>query len=390
MRSLRVAVFTSTRADYGLLYWLMKDLQSHDAFELLTLVSGTHLSPEFGETVSAIERDGLPVTERVEMLLSSDTAAGVAKSFGLGVIGYTDALARLAPDVLVILGDRYEALAAAQTAFMLRIPVLHIHGGEVTEGAYDDAFRHCISKLSSLHFTSCEEYRQRVIQLGEQPSTVFNVGALGLDHTQRTQLLGFDELSESLGFVFNSPFFLVTYHPETLISGDNIEAFNELLGALDHFPDHQVLFTYPNADDGGRQIIALIEDYVSRQNGRCVAVPSLGQVRYLSAVKYATAVVGNSSSGVIEVPSFGVPTINIGNRQKGRIAAPSVYHCSAGCAAIKGALASAIAAKDRGDLCGQHNPYGVGGVSEKIIDILLDADLSDRAKTFFDLEETEK
>ena len=388
MRRIRVAVFTSTRAEYGLLYWLMKDLQSHDAFELLTLVSGTHLSPEFGETVSAIERDGLPVTERVEMLLSSDSAVGVAKSFGLGVIGYSDALARLAPDVLVILGDRYEALAAAQTAFMLRIPVLHIHGGEVTEGAYDDAFRHCITKFSSLHFTSCEEYRQRVIQLGEQPSTVHNVGAIGLDHTQRTQLMGLAELSESLGFAINAPFFLVTYHPETLISGDNVEAFNDLLSALDQFPDHQIIFTYPNADDGGRQIIALIEAYVLKQDGRCIAVPSLGQVRYLSAVKYATAVVGNSSSGIIEVPSFAVPTVNIGSRQKGRISAPSVYHCSAERAAIEGALASAIAAKSSGELFGLQNPYGVGGVSEKIIDILLRADLSARAKTFFDLKET--
>lgn len=388
MRRTRVAVFTSTRAEYGLLYWLMKDLQSHDAFDLLTLVSGTHLSPEFGETVSAIERDGFPVSERVEMLLSSDSAIGVAKSFGLGVIGYTDALARLAPDALIVLGDRYEALAVAQTAFILRIPVIHIHGGEVTEGAYDDAFRHCITKLSSLHFTSCEQYRQRVVQLGESPATVFNVGAIGLDHTQRTPLLGLKELSDSLGFVINQPFFLVTYHPETLTSGDNIAAFNNLLSALDQFPDHQILFTYPNADDGGRQIIALIEAYVSKQYSRCIAVPSLGQVRYLSAVKLAAAVVGNSSSGIIEAPSFEVPTVNIGNRQRGRISAPSVYHCSAELAAIEEAMARAVESKISGELSSQQNPYGVGGVSEKIIKILLGADLSVTAKTFFDMKET--
>ena len=256
---------------------------------------------------------------------------------------------------------------------MLRIPVTHIHGGEVTEGAYDDAFRHCITKLSSLHFTSCEQYRRRVVQLGESPATVFNVGAIGLDHTQRTPLLGLKELSDSLGFVINQPFFLVTYHPETLASGDNIAAFNNLLSALDQFPDHQILFTYPNADDGGRQIIALIEAYVSKQYSRCIAVPSLGQVRYLSAVKLAAAVVGNSSSGIIEAPSFEVPTVNIGNRQRGRISAPSVYHCSAELAAIEEAMARAVESKISGELSSQQNPYGVGGVSEKIIKILLGA-----------------
>ncbi len=295
----------------------LKDIQSDPDLTLQLLVSGMHLSPEFGETYKQIEKDGFSIDEKIEILLSSDSAVGTAKSMGLGVLGFADALSRLAPDVLVILGDRFEALAAAQTAMILRIPIVHLHGGEITEGAYDDAIRHAITKLSYLHGTSTEEYRQRVIQLGESPERVKNIGAIGLDHLKRASFMDTQELSESLNFSIDKPYFLVTYHPVTLGEEAPEESFQALLDALDTFPDHQVILTYPNADDGGRRIIPMLEEYARSNPERVLAIPSLGQVRYLSAVKHAAAVIGNSSSGIIEVPAFDVPTVNIGSRQKG-------------------------------------------------------------------------
>ena len=267
---MKVAVFTGTRAEYGLLYWLLKDIQDDPELVLQLLVSGMHLSPEFGETYQQIEQDGFFIDEKIEILLSSDSAVGTAKSMGLGVLGFADALNRLKPDVLVILGDRFEALAAAQTAMILRVPILHLHGGEITEGAYDDAIRHAISKLSYLHGTSTEEYRQRVIQLGEQPERVKNVGAIGLDHLKRAEFMDVAEIARSLDFPLNQPYFLVTYHPVTLADEKPEQSFNALLDALDEFKDHQVIITYPNADDGGRRIIPLLEQYAKSnpQNSR--------------------------------------------------------------------------------------------------------------------------
>ena len=319
----KIAVFTGTRAEYGLLYWLLKDIQTDEALDLQLLVSGTHLSPEFGNTYREIEQDGFTIDEKVEILLSSDTAVGVAKSMGLGVLGFTDALSRLQPDALVILGDRFEALAAAQTAMILRIPVVHLHGGEITEGAYDDAIRHAITKLSYMHCTSTDEYRNRVMQLGEAPERVKNVGAIGLDHLSRSHFLTVDELSNSLSFSLTKPFLLVTYHPVTLADEEPESSFQALLDSLDEFTEYQVILTYPNADDGGRSIIPLLENYAKNNPNRVLAIPSLGQKRYLSAVKHSAAVIGNSSSGIIEVPSFDVATINIGLRQKGRLSAKS-------------------------------------------------------------------
>ncbi|NRA82030.1 MAG: UDP-N-acetylglucosamine 2-epimerase (hydrolyzing), partial [Pseudoalteromonas sp.] len=324
---MKVAVFTGTRAEYGLLYWLLKDIQDDPELVLQLLVSGMHLSPEFGETYQQIEQDGFFIDEKIEILLSSDSAVGTAKSMGLGVLGFADALNRLKPDVLVILGDRFEALAAAQTAMILRVPILHLHGGEITEGAYDDAIRHAISKLSYLHGTSTEEYRQRVIQLGEQPERVKNVGAIGLDHLKRAEFMDVAEIARSLDFPLNQPYFLVTYHPVTLADEKPEQSFNALLDALDEFKDHQVIITYPNADDGGRRIIPLLEQYAKSNPQRVCAIPSLGQKRYLSTVKNAAVVIGNSSSGIIEVPSFNVPTVNVGVRQQGRLAAKSVLNC---------------------------------------------------------------
>lgn len=379
----RIAVFTATRAEYGLLYWLMKDIQSSDSLQLQVIVSGTHLSPEFGETWKQIVDDGFSVDARVEMLLSSDSAVGVAKSMGLGTIGFADSLERLAPDMLVVLGDRFEALSVVQAAVVMRIPVAHLHGGEITEGAYDDAFRHAISKLSYLHFVAAEPYRQRVIQLGESPGRVFNVGAMGLDHLQRTPQMTLNELAESLSFPLCQPFLLATYHPETL-GADGVEDFESLLHALDEFPQYQVLFTYPNADNGGRQIITMLEAYAGARPNRVKAVPSLGFKRYLSAVALADAVVGNSSSGIIEVPAFYVPTVNIGQRQRGRLAAASVLHCEATRTAIQNALSMALSEAFRMFCRTVENPYGQGCAAQSIVEV-LEQFAGASPKTFHDL-----
>ncbi|MBE8578963.1 UDP-N-acetylglucosamine 2-epimerase [Vibrio sp. OPT18] len=380
----KVAVFTGTRAEYGLLFWLLKDIQSDPDLTLQLLVSGMHLSPEFGETYQQIEKDGFKIDEKIEILLSSDSAVGTAKSMGLGVLGFSDSLARLQPDVLVILGDRFEALAAAQTAMILRIPIVHLHGGEITEGAYDDAIRHAITKLSYLHGTSTDEYRQRVIQLGEAPERVKNVGAIGLDHLKRADFMSLGELGESLNFSLTKPFFLVTYHPVTLGNEAPEETFQALLDALNCFPEHQVILTYPNADDGGRRIIPMLEAYAVSQPDRVLAIPSLGQVRYLSAVKYAAAVIGNSSSGIIEVPAFDVPTVNIGSRQKGRLAAKSVLHCEANSADIERAIRSANEREYKEAAEEIENPYGQGSTSEKVIEMIKTLDFNP-CKTFYDL-----
>ena len=380
----KVAVFTGTRAEYGLLFWLLKDIQSDPDLALQLLVSGMHLSPEFGETYQQIEKDGFKIDEKIEILLSSDSAVGTAKSMGLGVLGFSDALARLQPDVLVILGDRFEALAAAQTAMIMRIPIVHLHGGEITEGAYDDAIRHAITKLSYLHGTSTDEYRQRVIQLGEAPERVQNVGAIGLDHLKRADFMSVDELAQSLEFPLIKPFFLVTYHPVTLGDEAPEASFQALLDALEAFPEHQVILTYPNADDGGRRIIPMLEAYAASQPERVLAIPSLGQVRYLSAVKHATAVIGNSSSGIIEVPAFDVPTVDIGARQKGRLAAKSVLHCEANHADIERAMLSAVARDYKEPTEAIDNPYGQGNTSGKVIEMIKTLDFNP-CKTFHDL-----
>ncbi|WAC44802.1 UDP-N-acetylglucosamine 2-epimerase [Pseudomonas sp. SL4(2022)] len=380
----KVAVFSATRAEYGLLFWLMKDIQANPTLELQVLVSGMHLSPEFGETWKGIINDGFIIDAKVEMLLSSDTAVGVAKSMGLGILGFADALARLAPDILVVLGDRYEALAVVQTATVMCIPVAHLHGGEITEGAYDDAFRHAISKLSYLHFVAAEPYRQRVIQLGEAPERVFNVGAFGLDHVLRTPRMDRQALGESLGFVLDKPFFVVTYHPETAVQNDASHAFQELLKALDMFPDHQVILTYPNADNGGRAIIPLLETYAAGNPKRVLAIPSLGFKRYLSAVALSSAVVGNSSSGIIEVPAFGVPSVNIGVRQQGRLAADSVLHCKARADSISEALLMALDNAFAERCRHTYNPYGQGRAAADTVAV-LERFVGATHKTFHDL-----
>lgn len=365
-----VAVFTGTRAEYGLLYWLMKDIQASESMTLQVIVSGMHLSPEFGETWKGIDADGFTIDAKVEMLLSSDTDVGVVKSMGLGTLGFADALDRLRPDILIVLGDRFEALAIVQAALIMKIPIAHLHGGEITEGAYDDAIRHAITKMAFFHFVSTEPYRQRVIQMGESPERVFNVGAVGLDHLLRSPRMTLDELSQSLDFKLDRPFLLVTYHPVTLSEEDPIQSFNALLSALDQFPGHKVIITYPNADNGGRAIIPLLEEYAQRSPDRVKAIPSLGFRRYLSVVALADAVVGNSSSGIIEVPAFGVPTINIGARQTGRLSSASVINCSPDAKSIADAVHLALT-EVFAETCKQAvNPYGAGDAARCIVDVL--------------------
>lgn len=380
----KVAVFTGTRAEYGLLFWLLKDIQSDPDLTLQLLVSGMHLSPEFGDTYKQIEKDGFQIDEKIEILLSSDSPVGTAKSMGLGVLGFADALSRLAPDVLVILGDRFEALAAAQTAMILRIPIIHLHGGEITEGAYDDAIRHAITKLSYLHGTSTDEYRNRVIQLGESPERVKNVGAIGLDHLNRGSFMTISELSESLNFDLTGPYFVVTYHPVTLGDESPEDSFQDLLDALDEYPNHQIILTYPNADDGGRRIIPMLEAYAAKQPKRVLAIPSLGQIRYLSSIKHAAAVIGNSSSGIIEVPAFDVPTVNIGSRQKGRLAAKSVLDTSATKESIDTAIKLAVDRKYKvkGEMI--ENPYGQGDSSKQVVKMIKGLRF-EPCKSFFDV-----
>ncbi|TMS92575.1 UDP-N-acetylglucosamine 2-epimerase (hydrolyzing) [Pseudoalteromonas sp. S201] len=381
----KIAVFTGTRAEYGLLYWLLKDIQSDPELILQLLVSGMHLSSEFGETYKQIEKDGFSIDEKIEILLSSDTAVGTAKSMGLGVLGFADALSRLKPDALVILGDRFEALAAAQTAMILRIPILHLHGGEITEGAYDDAIRHAITKLSYLHGTSTEEHRQRVIQLGEVPERVKNIGAIGLDHLARSDFMSVNEIGSSLNFNLKQPYFLVTYHPVTLGEEPPVQSFIALLDALNEFKDHKVILTYPNADDGGRRIIPILEDYAKQHSNRVCAIPSLGQKRYLSTVKNAAVVIGNSSSGIIEVPAFNVPTVNIGVRQKGRLAAKSVLSCSATKESITEAIKMAITGSYKTTEDKIINPYGAGNASAQVIQMLKLLEF-EPSKSFYDLK----
>ncbi|CAN0586451.1 unnamed protein product, partial [Ectocarpus sp. 12 AP-2014] len=307
-----VAVFTGTRAEYGLLQPLLKRLLNHPEMSLQLVVSGMHLAPQFGETWQTIEADGYTIDAKVEMLLASDTSCGVAKSMGLGTIGFADALERLRPDCLVILGDRYEALAIAQVAAVMRIPIAHLHGGELTEGAYDDPIRHAITKLSHYHFVASEEYRGRVIQMGENPVSVWNVGALGIENISTVPRVPLTTINQKFNLDLRQPFLLVTYHPVTAGDENSVQTFVNLLSALDEFPRHQILLTYPNSDNGGHRLIQMLEQYASERTKRVFAVPSLGMQCYLSAVDLSDAVVGNSSSRVIEVPSLKTPSVNVG------------------------------------------------------------------------------
>ena len=368
----KICVITGSRAEYGLLSGLMKAIHEDADLRLQIIATNMHLSSEFGLTYREIEKDGFTIDKRVEMLLSSDTPNATAKSVGLGTIGFADAYEDLKPDMIVVLGDRYEILAAVSTALFYKIPVAHLHGGEITEGAYDDCIRHAITKMSHLHFTSTEEYRNRVIQLGEHPERVFNVGAIGIENIKRVPLMSKRELEESLGFEMGNKCLLVTYHPVTLENSTAEEQSQNLLNSLDQYKDYRIIFTMPNSDTNGRIIMQEIENYVEKNKERAVAFKSLGLKRYLSALQYVSAVVGNSSSGIIEVPSFGIPTLNIGDRQKGRIAAESVVHCGTTFDDINQGLQIALSELQMRVSQTCINPYGKEDTTNTIVRIIKD------------------
>lgn len=384
----KICVITGSRAEYGLLSGLMRAIKEDESLELQVIATNMHLSPEFGLTYKEIERDGFFINKKVEMLLSSDTANATTKSVGLATIGFADAYEDLKPDMIVVLGDRYEILAAVSAALFYKIPVAHLHGGEITEGAYDDCIRHAITKMSHLHFTSTEEYRQRVIQLGEDPKRVFNVGAPGIENIKKVPLMDKKELESTLdGFTFNDKTILITYHPVTLENSTAEEQIQNLLSALNEYPDIKIIFTLPNSDTDGRVIIRLINEYVSKHQEKAIAYPSLGLKRYLSALQFVKAVVGNSSSGIIEVPSFGIPTLNIGDRQKGRIAADSVINCGTSKKDILEALDKVL----NSGHTEIHNPYEGKNTTSDILHVLKTYPLEGLIqKTFYNLKYNEK
>ncbi len=384
--SIKICVFTGSRAEYGLLFPLIQALERHPEYTLQLLVSGMHLSREFGLTYKQIEEDGFRIDEKVEVLLSADSDTAIAKSTGIALMGYADALSRLNPDWLLLLGDRFETFAAATAAHLKKIPVIHLHGGEITEGATDDALRHAISKMSYLHFTSTESHRRRVIQLGEDPSRVFNVGAIGIDNIKQLNLLDRGKLESSLKFDLGENCLLVTFHPVTLENHTETAQLQSLLDALDNFPELNIVFTLPNADAGGRALIEMIHSYVSENQSRAIAFNSLGQLRYLSLMRLVKAVVGNSSSGIIEAPAFGVPTLNIGDRQKGRERAASVLDVSPDSKAIEEGLKQVLSPAFQDFSRTINNPYGDGDSTRKIM-LTLDQFRQplNLKKPFFDL-----
>lgn len=372
----KICFITATRAEYGLLYPLMKRVQQESDFQFQLICTGMHLSPEFGVTYQQIEQDGFIIDEKVEMLLSTDTATGVVKSMGVATIGLADALARLQPDLLFILGDRFEMLAVAQAALIMQIPIAHLHGGECTFGAYDDAIRHSITKMATWHFTSTESHRKRVIQLGESPERVFNVGAIGIENIMNLKLLTKDELFEQLNLDKKLPLFLITYHPETNGEADGIFS---VLKALEEYPKVNLLFTKSNADNGGRMINEAIYEFTFAHK-HAKLYDSLGQLKYLSAVKHAEVVIGNSSSGLIEVPYLATPTVNCGSRQEGREQPNSVFNTQLVADEIYSTIEQARSFK------GAFNHiFGEGDVSEKIISILKEIPSFSIKKEFYDL-----
>ncbi len=385
----KICVVTGTRAEFGLLRWVMQEVRDTLGLKLQIIATGMHLSPEFGLTYKEIEQSGFSIDAKVEMLLSADTASGIAKSMGLGLIGIADAYARLRPDLIVLLGDRFEVFSAAAAALVAGIPVAHLHGGETTEGAFDEAIRHSITKMSHLHFVAAADYRRRVIQLGEQPDRVFEVGGLGIDAIKRITLMDRDALEESLDFKLGPKNLLITFHPVTLESHSSSQQMRELLSALDQLHDTHMIFTMPNADTGSRELASMVGEFVASHTTSARAYESLGQLRYLSCMKLVDGVVGNSSSGLAEAPSMEVGTVNIGDRQRGRLQATSVIDCVPKEKAILEAIKKLYAEDYQRTLPTTVNPYGGGGASEQIVRVLKDYPLDGvLKKSFYDFGDT--
>ncbi len=384
---IKVCVITGSRAEYGLLYWTLGALQKDKQIQLQIIATGTHLSSEYGNTFKQIEKDGFKISEKIDILKFDNSPIGIAEAIGAGVSLFAKTLNKLKPDLILVVGDRFEIHSAVTAANVLGIPVAHCHGGEVTEGAYDEAFRHGITKMSHLHFTATEIYRKRVIQLGEDPKTVFNVGALGVENANKLKLLSKAELEKSLDTKLGAKNILVTFHPVTLEKNSSLDQFKDLIKALDAQKAVFIIFTKPNADDGSKAIIDLIDNYVKRNSNKAIAFTSLGQLRYLSLMKICDAVVGNSSSGIIETPLFKVPCVNIGSRQSGRIMADNLISCSADYSIIKKAIAKALSSQFKNSIIKMTNPYGKKNASQQIVSIIKKAKLSEVIKKkFYDIK----
>lgn len=383
----KIAVITTSRAEYGLLYWLMKGIKEDPDLLLQLIVTGTHLSSEFGSTIDQIRDDGFQVDRSFDLRMHSDTPTGISHSLAIAIDGFATAFATLKPDIVVVLGDRFEILGATTTALISNIPIAHLHGGELTMGAIDDSIRHSITKMSALHFAAADEYKKRIIQLGENPQRVFNVGAMGMDNFKKIKLLSKKELEANLNFKFKKKNYLITFHPETLEPEDSVEHFNQLLSVLDSEKDSMSIFTFPNADTGNHALIVKLEEYIGKHQDNSTLFKSLGQLRYLSLMKQVDAIVGNSSSGIIEAPSLRVPTINIGKRQDGRIRAESVIDTKPTQEAIKKAF-NKIRSDDFIESVKQvKSPFGNGGAATKVLKQLKTCSLQDlRFKKFHDLK----
>ena len=382
----KICVVTGSRAEYGLLRYLMKEIQVSSEFELQIIATGMHLSPEFGLTYQEIEKDRFVINEKVEMLLASDTSSAISKSTGLGIIGFSDSYNSLKPDLIIVLGDRYEILAAVIAALFAKIPIAHIHGGETTQGAYDEAIRHSITKMAWWHFVAAKEYQNRVIQLGEDSERFFNVGGLGVDAIKKTKLLSKKELIKNTGIQFRKKNLLVTYHPVTLEKQTSQKHFQVLLDVLQELKNVYLIFTMPNADSDGRIIKKMINEFTDNNKERSISFTSMGRLKYLSTLQFVDGVIGNSSSGLAEAPTFKVGTINIGDRQKGRLKADSVIDCKPTKASIKQAIETLYSEDFRNILPAVQNPYGKGNASDKIMKILREVKIPEQLKKeFYDL-----
>lgn len=382
----KICVITGTRAEYGLLRNLMLKIKSDKDLQLQVIATNMHLSPEFGLTYTEIEKDHIKIDKKIEMLLSSDSATGTVKSMGVELIGLADAFSELNPDILVILGDRYEMLVAAEAALIFKIPVAHLYGGDKTEGAYDDSIRNAITKLSHLHFTSTEDYRKRVIQMGENPEHVFYVGALGVDNILHSNFMSKRDLEKSLNFKLGKKSMLVTFHAATMEDNTVEEQFKNLLHVLDRYVDYNIIFTYPNSDNGGVVVRRMIDDFVSHRNN-CLAIASLGRDRFYSVLDNVDIMIGNSSSGLVEAPLFGIPTLNIGDRQKGRKRGCTVVDCRPEVFDIESKIQKALSPSFR-KLCGKcDNPYYKKGTADSIFRVLKSFPLTGLIKkSFYDLQ----
>lgn len=381
----KICIITGTRAEFGLLRLLMQEVQEAPECQLQIVATGMHLAPEYGLTYKEIEQADFNIDYKVDMQLSSDSAISITKSIGIGTMGFAEAYEHLQPDLVVVLGDRFELISAVTAALIALIPVAHLHGGETTEGAFDEAIRHSITKMAHLHFVAAPDYARRVIQLGEHPERVFLVGGLGVDAIRQIQLLTREDLEESLDFKFGKKNLLVTFHPVTLGSKSSVSEMADLLKALDELQDTHLIFTMPNADTGGKELAGMLKEFVvNRPHAR--AFESLGHVRYLSCMQFVDGVVGNSSSGLAEAPSMGVGTINIGDRQKGRLSADSIIQCASDFESIHNALEQLYDPAFKKLLSNAVNPYGSGGASHKIAEVIKNYPLDSLLKkSFFDL-----